>query len=91
LQVLKKIKKIKSRDQIFIAAYRHEELLVFKKKINTARVPRALNRPAYLKTQSTPNIDKTPKKDYKKDFYYNCGEHGHIAKFYIIAKKKAKK
>jgi hypothetical protein len=98
LQVLKEIKKIKSRDQIFIAAYRYEELLAFKKRINAARMPRAFNRPAYLKTQanifrtqSTPSIDKILKKDYKKDPYYNCGEHGYIAKFCTTAKKEIKK
>jgi hypothetical protein len=61
-------------------------------------MPHALNRPAYLKTQantpktqSTPSIDKTFKKDYKKDPYYNYNEHGYIAKFCTTAKKKIKK
>jgi hypothetical protein len=61
-------------------------------------MPRAFNRPAYLKTQanifrtqSASSIDRTFKKDYKKDFYYNCSEHGHIAKFCTITKKKVKK
>ena len=69
--MLKKIKKIKSRDQILAAVYRYEKLLAFKKRINAARIPRAPNRPAYLKTQanipktqSAPNIDRTPKKNY---------------------------
>jgi hypothetical protein len=98
LQVLKKIKKIESRDQVFAATHRHEKLLAFKKKINTARMSRAPNRPAYLKTQanipktqSAPSIDRTPKKDYKKNPYYNCDEHGHIAKFCTTAKKETKK
>jgi hypothetical protein len=96
--VLKKIKKIENRDQILITAYRHEKLLAFKKRINAARMPRAFNKPAYLKTQantpktqSTSSIDKTPKKNYKKDPYYNCGEHGYITKFYTITKKEIKK
>jgi hypothetical protein len=96
--VLKEIKKIKNRDQVFTAAYRYKKLLVFKKRIDTARMPRAFNKPAYLKTQanifrtqSAPSIDKAPKKDYKKDLYYNCGEHGHIAKFCTTAKKEVKK
>jgi hypothetical protein len=61
-------------------------------------MPRAFNKPAYLKTQantfktqSTPSIDKAPKKDYKKNLYYNCDKHGYIAKFCITAKKEAKK
>jgi hypothetical protein len=96
--VLKKIKKIKSRDQILIAVYRYKKLLAFKKRINAARISRALNRPAYLKTQanifktqSVSSIDRISKKDYKKDFYYNYNEHGHIAKFCTTAKKKTKK
>jgi hypothetical protein len=55
--VLKEIKKIETRDQIFITTYRHEKLLAFKKKINAVRVPRTPNKPAYLKTQA--NILKT--------------------------------
>jgi hypothetical protein len=96
--VLKEIKKIKSRDQILAATHRHEKLLVSKKRINAARMPRAPNKPAYLKTQanipktqSAPSIDRTPKKNYKKDPYYNCNEHGHIAKFCTTAKKEVKK
>jgi hypothetical protein len=96
--MLKEIKKIKNRNQIFTAAYRHEKLLASKKRINAARMPRALNRPAYLKTQanisktqSIPSIDRTSKKDYKKDPYYNYNEHGHITKFYTTAKKEVKK
>jgi hypothetical protein len=61
-------------------------------------MPRPPNKPAYLKTQanisktqSASNIDKAFKKDYKKDLYYNYGEHGHIAKFYTTAKKEIKK
>jgi hypothetical protein len=61
-------------------------------------MPRAFNKSAYLKTQanifktqSAPNIDRTFKKDYKKNLYYNYGEYGHIAKFCTIAKKKIKK
>jgi hypothetical protein len=52
LQVLKEIKKIKSRDQIFATTYRHKKLLVFEKRINAARMPRASNKPAYFKTQA---------------------------------------
>jgi hypothetical protein len=96
--VLKKIKKIESRDQVFVAAYRHEKLLVSEKRINAARMPRALSRPAYFKTQanifktqSAPSIDKIFKKDYKKDPCYNYSEYGYIAKFCTTAKKKIKK
>jgi hypothetical protein len=98
LQVLKEIKKIENRNQVFATAYRHEKLFAFEKRIDTARMPRALNKPAYLKTQanipktqSASSIDKTPKKDYKKDLYYNYDEHGHITKFCTTAKKKIKK
>jgi hypothetical protein len=59
---------------------------------------RAPNKSAYLKTQtntlktqSAPSIDKIPKKDYKKNPYYNYDEHGYIAKFCTTAKKKIKK
>jgi hypothetical protein len=98
LQVLKEIKKIESRDQVLAAAHRHEELLASEKRIDAARMPRAPSRPAYLRTQantprtqSAPSIDRAPKKDYKKDPCYNCGEHGHIAKFCTTVKKEAKK
>jgi hypothetical protein len=57
LQMLKEIKKIENRDQIFVTAYRHEKLLAFKKRINAARIPRAFSRSAYLKTQA--NTSKT--------------------------------
>jgi hypothetical protein len=96
--MLKKIKKIESRDQVLTAVYCYEKLLVSEKRIDVARMPRAPNRPAYLRTQanifrtqSVPSIDRAPKKDYKKDLYYNCDEHGHITKFYTTAKKEAKK
>jgi hypothetical protein len=61
-------------------------------------MPRALNKPAYFKTQANifktqliPSIDRTSKKNYKKDFYYNYSEYGYITKFCTTAKKKIKK
>ena len=85
VQVLRDIKRIDSRDQVLMAAQRHEELMASERRISNTSTPRSSSTPRAPRSQSASTAPRTdnqskPKKDYTKDPCYNCGEHGHIAR-----------